>query len=358
MLAAVLVALVVVGGAFVLLRHHGHGTPSPSGTPPTNQNVASLITHTPPRRLHRELSYIAGATRSVLRSQACQLQQPSGTSTIHGAPGAALVSVLGVLRRPATAADRLDPAMLAGTPDVYAGHTRRALTADGVSYYVVPARYDRAASMPSARCYSLQIAALNRALPTLPADLRRPTRLLQAGLIAHLQRQAARAPRDTVCLVTASGHSSGAQCGISAAAIKQGVPVSDDQSTFFGLVPNGVASVTLHFAATASHPARSVTGRVTNNVYAVRAQWANPAPSMPAVTWRSPNGRVAKQVNVIQPKTVTDFCKQRPVACVLAETAVMQSSSSHGTGYARAQTATSTAVTSTAATSTVSASGP
>jgi hypothetical protein len=357
-LAAVLVALVVVGGAFVLLRHHGHGTPSPSGTPPTNQSVASLITHTPPHQLHRELSYIAAATRSVLKSRACQLQQPTRMSTIHGAPGAALVSALGVLSRPATPADRLDPAMLAGTPDVYAGHTRRALTADGVSYYVVPARFDRAATMPSGRCYSLQIAALDHALPKVPADLRRQTRVLQAGLIAHLQHQAARAPRDTVCLVTVSGRSSGAQCGISAAGIKQGVPVSDEQNTFFGLVPNGVASVTLRFAATATHPARSVTGRVTNNVYAVRAEWANPAPSMPAVTWRSPNGRVAKKVAVIQPKTVTDFCKQRPVACVLAETAVMQSSSSHGTGYARAQTATATAITSTAATSTGSASGP
>ena len=201
-LAAVLVALVVVGGALVLLRHHGRGTPSPSGTPPTGPGLASMLAHTPQRRLHRELSYIAAATHSTLDSRACRLRQPTGVSTIHGTPGPALVSALGVLRRPATPADRLDPAVLAGTPDVYAGHARRALTANRVSYYIVPARYDRSASVPSDRCFALQIAALHQALPKLPSALRDQTRVLQAGLIAYAQRQAARAPRDTVCLVT------------------------------------------------------------------------------------------------------------------------------------------------------------
>jgi hypothetical protein len=357
-LAAALVALAVVGGAFVLLRHHGHGTPSPSAAPPTDRHLASLITHTPPRQLHQELSYIAAATRPVLSSRACQLRQPNGVSMIQGAPGAALVSVLGVLRQPATSADRLAPAALAGTPDVYAGHIRRALTADGVSYFVVPARYDPSASVPSERCFSLQIAALQRALPKLQPDLRNQTRVLQSGLIAQVQRQAARAPHDTVCLVTVTGRSSGAQCGITATEIKRGLPVSDYQSTFLGLVPNGVASVTLRFSPTQTHPARSVTGPVTNNVFAVRVPWANPAPSMPAVAWHATSGRVIKRGSVTKPRTVTDFCKQRPIACVLAETAVMQSSPSHETGYARAQTATSKTATSAAATSTVSASGP
>src|SRR5262249_44679122 len=97
-LASVLVALAVVGGAVVLLRHHRHGTAPPSGTPPTGSSFASTVAHTPQRRLHRELSYIAAATRSTLNSPSCQLHQPTGVSTIHGAPGPALVSVLGVLR--------------------------------------------------------------------------------------------------------------------------------------------------------------------------------------------------------------------------------------------------------------------
>ena len=349
-LAALLVALVVVGGALVLLRHHGHGTSSPSGAPPTGPGLASIVTHTPQRQLHSELSYIAAATHSTLDSRVCRVRQPTGVSMIHGAPGTALVSSLGVLRRPATAADRLDPAVLAGTPDVYAGHTRRALTADGVSYYIVPARYDRSASVPSDRCFALQLAALHRALPKIPSALRHQTRVLQAGLIAYARRQAARAPRDTICLVTMSGRSSGAQCGISAAAIKRGVPVSDELDTFFGIAPDGVASVTLGFAATRKRPARSLTAPVINNVYAARVPWAGPAPAMPAVIWRSAQGRVLKRIPVPKPQTAADFCRRRPVACLLAQTATLQRSSS-GRGALGAKSASASTTTSSATTS-------
>ncbi len=327
----------------MLLRHHGRGTPSPSGTPPTGSGLASILTHTPQRRLHRELAYIAAATHSTLDSRACRLHQPTGVSTIHGAPGTALVSALGVLRRPATSADRLDPAVLAGTPDVYAGHTRRALTANRVSYYIVPARYDRSASVPSDRCFALQIAALHQALPKLPSPLRDQTRVLQAGLIAYAQRKAARAPRDTVCLVTVSRGSSSADCGISATAVKRGVPVSDDQDTFSGIAPDGVASVTLSFAATRTRPARSVTAPVTNNVYAARVPWAGRAPAMPVVIWRSAQGRALKRISAPKPRTVTGFCDRRPVACILAESATVQRGFSAKSSISRPTTSTASA---------------
>ena len=53
-----------------------------------------------------------------------------------------------------------------------------------MSYFSVPARSDRAAEIPSDRCFGLQRAALLAYAPTIPSSLRESTLRLQAGLIA------------------------------------------------------------------------------------------------------------------------------------------------------------------------------
>ncbi|HXO09129.1 MAG TPA: hypothetical protein VN880_13905, partial [Solirubrobacteraceae bacterium] len=163
-LAAIVVALAVVGGA-LLLAHAGTRRPLASTTPPAGGGVGAIIANTPKRQLVRELAYISAATRETLRSPTCRLDQPTGVSIVHGSPSQSLTSVLAVLNRPRTPADRLNPELLAGTPDVYAGHLRLALSAGGASYFVVPARYDRSAWLPSDRCFDMQLAALRAYLP-------------------------------------------------------------------------------------------------------------------------------------------------------------------------------------------------
>jgi hypothetical protein len=328
-LAAVMVALVVVGGALVLLGHRGHPSPSPSISPPGGGGVGALINRTPKRQLDREMRYIGLAIRPTLKSSVCQLQQPVGVSIVHGSPGHALTSVLGVLNRPETPADHLRLESLAGTPDVYAGHMRLALSAHGVSYFIVPARYDRAASFPSDRCFDLQGAALRAYAPNIPASLRESTLRLQAGLIAFARHTAANAPKDTVCLVSVSGNSSDSACGISAAEVKDGVPPSYGQGTYSSIVPSGVATVTLSFRARGRVPAHSVMASVTGNVYVVHDPHLAAVSVLPAVVvWRASNGHVLKRISAPSAQSATSACRRQPVECLLAQTAVGTSSSS------------------------------
>jgi hypothetical protein len=326
LLAAIVVALVVVGGALLLLSRGSTRPPLASTTAPAGGGVGAIIAHTPKRQLVRELSYISAATRETVRSPACKLDQPTGVSVVHGSPSESLTSVLGVLERPRTPADWLNPERLAGTPDVYAGHLRLALSAGGVSYFIIPARYDRSAWLPSDRCYDMQLAAFRAYLPQVTRSLRRPAVMLQTMLIAHDRNLELHAPHDTVCLVSTSGNSSSSACGITAAQIKRGIAPADDQGTFSGVVPDGVASVTLSFTASSGNTARTVTATVTNNVYAVHVPGIpGELPSAPRMAWRSTQGIVLKRIS---PPSVTAACGQHPVACLAVEGVVSQGSTS------------------------------
>jgi hypothetical protein len=209
--------------------------------------LAAVFGKAQSRQLRRELAYITAATQRVQSSATCQVRQPSTPSVVHGSPSPALLSALGVLRRPATPADRLGAASLEGIPDTYAGYTRRAVATHGTAYYIVPARTDPATWSPSSRCFALQEAALARALPTIPAPFRAPTRALQAKLIAYARNLVARAPRDTLCLVTVGpGNGSGAACGDTLAAIQHDGLPTDDNGTFTAIVPLPLTPDQLH----------------------------------------------------------------------------------------------------------------
>lgn len=331
-LAAVLVPLVVLGAALVLLGRGGHGAPA---SPPPSGGIGALIAHTPQRKLRRELSYLQAATARVLTTKACRLPSPpKGVTYVGGSPGSDLLSVLGLLRRPATPADRLQglPSLLAGTPDIYRSSVRRAFSSAGSSYYIVPTRNDPANSIPSERCLDLQGAAVDRELPKIPASMRQPVQELATAMLAYARGLATHGPEDGICLVTTGSSEEGADCGTGAQEIKDGeasVP-QDDNGTYIGVVPDGVATVTLTFPASAGQPQRSVTAPVKGNVYAARLIHDFPARSRPTptVTWRTVQGRVLKR---IPPPTAADraaVCKQEPIACLLAETATVTSTGS------------------------------
>lgn len=87
------------------------------------------------------------ATAATMASPACRTATPRRVGVIHTAPGQALLSALGVLRRPATAADRLGSQYLEG-PARYAGYARRVLRTRGATYYLAPIRDDPRAGVP------------------------------------------------------------------------------------------------------------------------------------------------------------------------------------------------------------------
>jgi hypothetical protein len=334
--AAVLIALVVVGGALVLLGHRAnHPT---SGSRPPGGGIGALIAHTPKRQLERELGYVFAATASVESSKACRLRQPSRMTFIQGSPGSDLLSILGVLRRPATPADRLNPQGLPPIPDVYRADIRRAFSADGVSYYVVPSRYDRAAVIPPDRCFGLLAAALARYLPKIPASLRHATREIAAAYITYLRTLASKAPQDVINLVYVGRDGRGSSGQLTSKGIEEGFATENllgtPVGTLSGVVPDGVATVTLVMPAIDGQPARVVSTRVQGNVYAINVSGLSSSPPSPTVIWRSSTGRVLKRTSDATSRALV--CKQGPFACLLLAEPLSASSSGSGARPLRA----------------------
>jgi hypothetical protein len=80
-----------------------------------------------------------GSTAKTARSSSTSCL--SSGRTLQGPPSKSLLSILGILRRPATAADAI-PQQLAGrglTRDVFVQYIRRTRVIDGSTYYIYPA---------------------------------------------------------------------------------------------------------------------------------------------------------------------------------------------------------------------------
>ena len=198
---AVAVTLAVVVGALVLHGHRGGQSPTPPASGGGGNAFATLILKTPKAQLQRELALMGAATKTVQRSAACRVAQPRTAPQIHGVPGQALLSTLGALRRPASAADRRargSISVMGPGVAVYAGAARRVATIAGTRYYIVPIRQDPAAGVPSRRCFALQKAVLVKALPTFPEALRRadPPARGFAGRLRHEPGRQATGRRD------------------------------------------------------------------------------------------------------------------------------------------------------------------
>jgi hypothetical protein len=336
-LAAIGATVVVAVGALILL---GHGR-RPAPVHPAAGSLAQILGTTPPAQRRREAGYISAATRQVQRSAACRVRQPQGV-TIHRAPGSALLSTLGVLRRPETAGDALSRGALGERGDVYAGATRRALVVGGTSYYLVPERDDPAATVPSSRCLTLLAAALHRALPRIPASLRARTAAIQAAFIAIDRRLAARGPQDVICVVTQSHNAGSTGCGTTVAQIQHGTSPDDQDGTFSAVVPDGVATVTLRFPSAQGRPARSVTATVHGNVYAVRVagESSGASTATPVVIWRSAQGHVIRTVTPPSHAAVAKLCREHPFQCL-----ALSESSSSGQYSASSSSASATTTT-------------
>jgi hypothetical protein len=350
---AVAVTLAVVVGALVLLGHRGGQPPMPPASGNPANAFAALIERTPTARLRQEYALLGAATRKLQGSAVCRVPQPRHVPQIHGEPGHALLSTLGVLRRPATAADRLPADSLptggAGLA-VYAGAMRRAATIGQTRYYFVPVREDPAAYIPSARCLALQNDTITKALPTFPAALRGDIRDIGAALVAYERELATKPPVDEVCEVTVQRNGGGNSCSETPQEIRNGTFPGDDNGTFSGIVPDGVASVTLSLPATAGRAARSVTATVHGNVYAVHAGAGRTAePGSATITWRAADARVLKTYSVPAQLTLKTLCREHPDACLSAALVLGGTTSSAGGSSASSSSSSSSSSSATTA---------
>lgn len=329
---AIAVALAVVVGALVLVGHRG-GTPSLE--PSSHAGVGQIMATTPQPQLKRELAYIGAAADRSMRAPACRMPFRPGSGVIHARPSTALLATLGVLRRPATAADHLMPATIGLDRGltVYAGSARRVAVVGRTTYYLVAVRDNPAAQMPSGRCFDLQARALRDELPSIPADLRAPTLALQTALIARDRGLAGTPPADGVCEVTRQDNGGGWSCGDVLPQIRKGVPPTDDNGTYVGIAPDGVASVTLRVQAAGGHAGWGATMPVHDNLYLARGAGANPSGPGPSLTvlWRAPDGHVIKRFTEPGLQQLRATCRRHPSSCTPVQVSAGASSSSSAT---------------------------
>lgn len=199
----------------------------------------------------------------------------SNGRTLQGPPSKSLLSILAILRRPATAADAI-PQQLAGrglTRDVFVHYIRRTRVIDGSPYYVYPAIVG-----------GCGVEKQHEGMMELATHID-----LGGGAIGG----------------TGGG-------GATAAEIEQGYdagtgpPGSSTSATVTMIVPDGVASVTLRYPAGRASgyskkisPPITITTTPVNNMLVLRVpRSAGGGPIWtPMMIWRAANGHIIKTFN-------------------------------------------------------------
>jgi len=193
----------------------------------------------------------------------CVLPRPPRNAS-QGTPDKTLLSILGVLRRPREPGDSLAPLRyLSFNEEVFVRYIRRARVVAGSAYYVVPALFTTCEPGPSYQAVTFK---------KLSAD--------GAGLgLGAVGATAAIIERRGEFISGGSGRGRGT-------------------STVWGLVPDRVASVTLHYAAgpTPRH-ALTIKATVTGNVAVFPDVPRKSTASWNEMTWRAANGHIIKTFN-------------------------------------------------------------
>jgi hypothetical protein len=219
-------------------------------------------------------------------------------ATSAGQPSTALTSILGVLCRPASPADKL-PEILAHRPgplgsirEIYINDVRLARTVAGTSFYIIPAGNVTGFRPVPNRCTHLQEAALQTELQHEPAAKRARLLDLQHAYLTWEQYQALHP--EGICLAATTARSGSLACGSTIADIEQGRAglggaVSSTANTLFhGVVPDGVATVTLCYPPSAdAAQAVTITSKVIDNLFVVdrtQARSLRRSPGAPPTT--------------------------------------------------------------------------
>jgi hypothetical protein len=281
------VAALSVGGYAVAQWRSGVGASElPSGWTsyaPLGAAARAASSEPPQLPTEAEQRYIDLARRqTIARDPRCTapVNNQRGATSVHRVPPRALLSVLGVLRRPALPADRSTRMLMRNGFDagagVYVDFIRRARTAYGKSFYVIPeARIGMFGPIPG-RCYREMRGALQRDLRAAPPSLRAPTLRAQAQEFA-IQRLEAR-QQQGLCFAAVSlgfhgrlgGVDEGCSPGVPNVRNPLGGGVGEGDraggTIFAAVVPDIVAGVTLEFSAGHGDPARAISSRAINNV--------------------------------------------------------------------------------------------
>jgi hypothetical protein len=210
------------------------------------------------------------AARPSERAARLSAASCASKAALQGAPSKSLLSILGVLRRPATAADAGSGITAQGfTSGVFVHYIRRARVVDGSPYYIYPAIVGGCGTGETP----------HQGIMDLGKDID-----LGHGLIGGGGGGGA----------TVAGIERGADAG-------SGAPGSSTSATLTLVVPDGVAKVTLHYPAGRASgyspkisPAVTVTTAPVENLVVVSVPRSNPL-QKGTMTWWAANGHVIRR---------------------------------------------------------------
>lgn len=294
LVVALAVAVVVV--ALTSLRHR-------SAHPGPGAGTASHHLSGPPRyQTIAFRDYNAAMLAAGKRDRRCV----STEGTISDAPpDPALVSVLGVLAGPPSGSVPLPPWLhgiwlQSARQDVFrplaAGinirYVRLARVADGMYFYITAAT-QIPPPLPPARCYSEAMTILRAQTRTLPHAERNAilSQVQQMTRFARLSEKR-NPPRPAICFsALGPGHSGPERCGAWAGLIKAH-GIFNGGSVAHGVVPNGVASVTLEYRTKQPGRTANYTGNIVNNVFAIKVARRDARISAERMIWHSTRGAV------------------------------------------------------------------
>ena len=268
-----------------------------------------------PSVIQRSDKYIQPEVLRAVNSPVCARGTVPATTT--GIPPASLLSIVGVLRRPAARGGASDVVSRLGGeyPGLYVKYVRFARAVDGLDWYVSVSAGHLGIRAPVHinRCIAAQTANFDRELPRIPKAFRADATEIFTAQIQNERSVDAHNPPVGVNLTGlgpygGSGPSSGGAtaAGIEAGALAYGGSLTGsgpDTASVEGVVPDGVASVTLHYdagpASAYGHkhaPAANITATPVNNVIVVTVPRNVGNASPQTMIWRSANGTIIKTI--------------------------------------------------------------
>ncbi|MFZ1992474.1 MAG: hypothetical protein WAU75_00075 [Solirubrobacteraceae bacterium] len=267
------------------------------GKPPAHSSGGAIA----PAQRRAAQPYLTAAIGPVLRGR-CGKRPPHKSQAVsQGVPDPALLSILGVLRRPREAQDIPRPApgshrsLPIWTKDSFVRYIRRARVVNGISYWIVPTVN---AGQLSARCAASIARRLRHELPTVPRSLRAAVTSLGDQQVAE------RGPHTSVTVVEQGPNLGAGFGGESIDDIQQRGMFGGDNTKhgarLIALLPDGVSTVQIVYpsihAGGRVRKAFSITARVVDNVMVTNTPRNAAAPFGEKMIWRAANGALIKTV--------------------------------------------------------------
>jgi hypothetical protein len=321
---------VAAGVGILAIESLGHGRrASQQAVPSTGEHRHARLGKPPkdpgpiPRNV-QDGAVAAAWNTAWAKDPACSPPPPRRRAGVTNArPNQAMLSIIPALRRSARPADRLPASSYVNgrlAPfefnggEVFIRYIRRARTIDGTTFYLVPVADlgRRPLSLAAAEhCYRLTVDALQAELPNVLAAKRAATRRYgDAEFALGRYNLEINTVHQGLFLVTARATGGGgADGGQSPSTIQRtgmlggfGGGKPPTPTVMDGIVPAGVATVTLHFPPTRFHghalATLNASGPVINNVFVIPVPTLFKRGGWPTTeTWRSASGKIIKVVN-------------------------------------------------------------